>query len=230
MEPIIYKSGAYKSPGIYKGAGGIYNGRGIYNDGAGGGGENVIGGREYAVVDMPDGHTWLAENLDYKFNGCGIGGPLGVTTPNAWYYNNDEATYGIDNSRHCGLLYNWYALNYLNVNRETICPGWHVPSRTEWNNLINSTGGTSSIKLKSVRESWFSASWTGSDDYGFKIIPSGQCAENQFMDISLIGVIWTATQVNATYAYGVLFNTNTPIGIYDSKKIRGRAIRLVKDY
>lgn len=30
MEPTIYKPSAYKSPGIYKGAGGIYNGSGIY--------------------------------------------------------------------------------------------------------------------------------------------------------------------------------------------------------
>lgn len=36
MEPIIYKPGAYKSPGIYKGTGGIYNGRCVYNDGTGG--------------------------------------------------------------------------------------------------------------------------------------------------------------------------------------------------
>jgi len=36
MEPTIYKPGAYKTPGIYKGMGGIYNGRGVYNDGAGG--------------------------------------------------------------------------------------------------------------------------------------------------------------------------------------------------
>lgn len=35
MEPTIYKPGAYKSPGIYKGAGGIYKGRGVYKDGAG---------------------------------------------------------------------------------------------------------------------------------------------------------------------------------------------------
>lgn len=35
MEPIIYKPGAYNTPGIYKGAGGVYNGRGFYNEGAG---------------------------------------------------------------------------------------------------------------------------------------------------------------------------------------------------
>lgn len=35
MEPTVYK-GAYKSPGIYNGAGGVYNGHGVYNDGGGG--------------------------------------------------------------------------------------------------------------------------------------------------------------------------------------------------
>lgn len=33
MEPTIYKPGAYKTPGIYNGAGGIYKGRGVYKDG-----------------------------------------------------------------------------------------------------------------------------------------------------------------------------------------------------
>lgn len=37
MEPTIYKPGAYKTPGVYKGTDSVYNGRGVYNDGAGGG-------------------------------------------------------------------------------------------------------------------------------------------------------------------------------------------------
>lgn len=37
MKPIIYKTGAYNTPGIYKGAGGIYKGAGVYNYGTGGG-------------------------------------------------------------------------------------------------------------------------------------------------------------------------------------------------
>lgn len=41
MEPTIYKPGAYKSPGVYNGAGGIYKGFGLYNDGTGGGGGGV---------------------------------------------------------------------------------------------------------------------------------------------------------------------------------------------
>lgn len=33
-KPTIYKPGAYKTPSIYKSAGGIYKGRGVYNDGS----------------------------------------------------------------------------------------------------------------------------------------------------------------------------------------------------
>lgn len=194
-----------------------------------GGGGNVIGGREYKVVTMPDGHVWLAENLDYKFQGCGIGGAFNVTTPNAWYYGNDEASYGIDGTYKCGLLYNWYAVDYLNTNRETLCPGWHVPSSTEWANLINITGGTSSGKLKAVRESWFSSSWNGTDDYGLRVIPAGQASENQFQGIGSNGPIWTSTPSGSS-AYRELFEPST-IGLnYSISKIRGHSVRLIKDY
>ena len=66
-------------------------------------GIDVIGGRRYNTIQMPDGKTWLAENLDFKF--CTIGGNDIPSSPNAWYYNNDETTYGW-NGYKCGLLYN----------------------------------------------------------------------------------------------------------------------------
>lgn len=43
---------------------------------------NVIGGKRYKTVQMPDGKIWLAENLDFKF--CPVGGYLGNGSPNAW--------------------------------------------------------------------------------------------------------------------------------------------------
>lgn len=49
MEPTIYKTGAYKTPDIYKGAGGIYKGRGVYNGGAAG--DVVIYQTDFANFD-----------------------------------------------------------------------------------------------------------------------------------------------------------------------------------
>ena len=87
-----------------------------------------IGGKDYNCVKMPDGKVWMAENLDFKFSGVDIGPSDSPSSPSAWYYNNDEATYGIDGTRKCGLLYNWHAVKHLNDHRSTLCPGWHVPT------------------------------------------------------------------------------------------------------
>ena len=74
MEPIIYKPGAYKSPGIYNGAGGIYNGRGVYKDGASISGliyetdfsnfdfENLT---DYPLVGSPKAYSFTPSYYDY---------------------------------------------------------------------------------------------------------------------------------------------------------------------
>lgn len=71
METTICKPGAYKTPGVYKGAFGIYNGRGVYNDGAGGG--NII---YYNTFRNFDGTTCVPEigpTLNYNITvGNGI--------------------------------------------------------------------------------------------------------------------------------------------------------------
>lgn len=136
---------------------------------------DVIGGKKYKTVKMPDGKTWLAENLDFKF--CNIGGSDRPEVANAWYYNNDESTYGW-NGYKCGLLYNWYAVKLLNDNRSDLCPGWHVPTSEEWDSLITACGGNS-IAGKNLKgldnsiSSGFPNDWNGTDDYGFNAIPTG---------------------------------------------------------
>ena len=64
----------------------------------------VIGGREYPVVQIGN-QLWLAENLDWRWEGLTVGGQWQRETPGAWYYNNDEATYGVNGNKY-GLLYN----------------------------------------------------------------------------------------------------------------------------
>ena len=56
----------------------------------------TIGGRAYPTVKIGN-QIWMAENLDWKFEVNGIQIPIGggsVTTPAAWYLDNDEHTYG----------------------------------------------------------------------------------------------------------------------------------------
>lgn len=187
-----------------------------------------IGGRTYKTVNI-GGVEWLAENLDFKFSGCNIGGSGTPSTPNAWYYSNDEATYGIDGTRKCGLLYNWYAVNHLNNNRATLIPGWHVPSTTEWNALANAVGGTSTAgtKLKASNVSW-ATSWSGTDDYGFGGLPAGYY-DGSFYSLGSRSYFWTSTEHSSGLAYGMGLDTGTSLSSSNYNKIFSCSIRLVKD-
>ncbi len=214
MEPTIYK------PSIYKGAG-------IYKIGAEGGGSVDIVGRKYRTVNI-GGVEWLDENLDYKFSGCNIGGSGLPSTPNAWYYNNDEATYGIDGTRKCGLLYNWYAVKLLNDNRATLCPGWHVPTNDEWTALANAVGGasTAGTKLKAANVSW-ATSWGGTDDYGFGVLPAGRYS-GVFDGVGSRTNFWTITE-SGSDAYRQGFGTDAAMNMDVFRKDGGYSVRLVKD-
>lgn len=196
-----------------------------------GGGENVIGGREYAVAAMPDGHIWLAENLDYKFDGCDIAPSGSPSSPAAWYYNNDEATYGIDGTRKCGLIYNWYAIKLLNDNRLVLCPGWHVPTKTEMDSLLAAVGGSSTAgtKLKAADVSWAS-SWGGIDEYKFSVLPTGSRGSGSFYDIGIHAGLWTSTFYAGTSSYVGYFDTGASVSVPSHTVARAYSVRLIKDY
>lgn len=188
----------------------------------------TIGGRVYRTVTI-GGVTWLAENLDYKFSGCGIGGSGAPNTPNAWYYNNDEATYGIDGVRKCGLLYNWHAVKLLNDNRSDLIPGWHVPTKDEWTALATAVGGTSvaGTRLKSANVDW-ATSWGGTDDYGFEALPAGKYYY-AFDDLGGHALFHTSSQYNSDNAYNVDLTISNSLNIYSAGLNFGRSVRLVKD-
>lgn len=192
----------------------------------------TIGGRVYRTVTI-NGVTWLAENLDYKFSGCGIGGSGTPNTPNAWYYNNDEATYGIDGTRKCGLLYNWYAVKLLNDNRSDLIPGWHVPTKDEWSALANAVGGTgvAGTRLKAIdgaaNGSW-PASWNGTDDYGFGILPAGY-RSSSFDSLDSESHFWTSTEASSSNAYFWFVTRDSSLYSSNYEKRYSRSVRLVKD-
>ena len=198
----------------------------------------TIGGRQYKTVTIGN-QEWLAENLDYKFAYSGSTLPIGRSdapkTPAAWYYDNYEATYGIEGTYKCGLLYNWYAAKYLNDNKSTLLPsGWHVPTNDEWDVLKNEIGAvTAGTKLKaldgSIATAWPS-SWNGSDDYGFGGIPSGYRSSNKgFYDFGSSASYWTVTSTGVNYARGAELGNYAYLGGSESTKWGAYALRLVKD-
>lgn len=195
-----------------------------------------IGGRQYRTCTI-GGMVWLAENLDYKFEVSGSQislNPSGTpSTPAAWYYNRDELNHGIDGTYKCGLLYNWYAVKYLNDNRSTLIPGWHVPTNDEWNNLVNEIGSDPGTKLKAknntVTSNWPS-NWSGTDNYEFNALPSGSYT-GSFYDLGSFASFWTSIERNnnSSYAYYRYLSADTSFNSSHSSKSNGYSVRLVKN-
>lgn len=197
-----------------------------------------IGGRRYPVVKIGN-QLWMAENLDYKFSYNGNQIPIGVSgspsTPAAWYYNNDESIYGIDGTYKCGLMYNWYAVKYLDDNKTTLLPeGWHVPTLMEFNTLATAVGGSSvaGTKLKardsSITSNWPSE-WGGTDDYEFTGLPTGTYY-NAFYNLNVRGYFWTLTELNSDNSYTMrMVNSETSVDFPTYIKVTGYSLRLVKD-
>ena len=191
----------------------------------------TIGGRTYRTVIIGN-QEWMAENLDWKFDGCDIGSSGLPSTPAAWYYDNDEATYGIDGTRKCGLMYNWYAVKYLDDNKASLLPdGWHVPTTSEWDTLATAVGGTSTAgtKLKASSVSWAS-SWGGTDDYGFAALPSGyRNANSSFLNVGTMTNFWTTSEESSSKAYFSSFSTRSSMDSHNYSKTSASYIRLMKD-
>lgn len=189
-------------------------------------GTTDIDGRTYRTVTI-NGVTWLAENLDLKASGIAIGqSGTSDSEPRANYYNNDEATYGVNGNKY-GLLYNWIAVKHLQNNRSTLMPGWHVPTVDEWDALATAVGGasTAGTKLKST-SGWTSGN--GTNDYGFSAFPSG-AYHGSFYGVGSNAYFWTSSENSGNSAYGRLFSNSAPMVSSYYYKYYQFSVRLVKD-
>lgn len=201
----------------------------------GGGGNFVeIGGRRYPTVELPDGTIWLGTSLDWKFCTYVKTSYSSRTDPLCKYYNQSEETYSLDGELKCGLLYNWPAVKYLEDNKSTLIPGWHVPSKTELINLRTAIGGSyngNSLKAVdgSVAANW-PANWNGNDLYGMQILPSGKVISSS-SDVGTQFYMWSATSLDTNYASSFRLDAAGEIidGDYFYTRDNMFSIRLVKD-
>jgi uncharacterized protein (TIGR02145 family) len=185
---------------------------------------NVIGGRTYRSVII-GGKEWLAENLDFKFSGLAFGqSGTSSSEPRGNYYQNNSSSYG-----KYGILYNWVAVKYLEDNKSSLIPGWHVPTTAEWDALATAVGGTSvaGTKLKSTTD-W--SSGAGTDDYGFGVLPAGYyLGSGNFGGVNFYASFWTITSSGSSNAYNIDITTDATVSQTPDPKYYGTSLRLVKD-
>ncbi len=132
-------------------------------------------GNEYAYVQIGD-QVWMAENLRYDSD-------QGYNRP----YED------LDSNIALGYLYDW----------ETacdVCPeGWHLPSRDEWEVLINSQGGYSAAapRLRSASERWGEVLLDSTNASGFAAEPNGVLRyDDRFAYLDKYAYFWTSTTGN----------------------------------
>ena len=159
-----------------------------------------IAGRIYPVVQMGS-QIWMAENLDLQFSGLTVGRQGDVSSSQdmlAWYWNDDESTYGWNGTR-TGLLYNWLAVSYMHTNRASLFPGWKIPS---WSDVSTFTSAyTDPSKLRRTCIGTDASVWTGTNDYKFNACPSGQRGGFKFY----CGSYERNALVPSVYQYGVYY-------------------------
>lgn len=91
-----------------------------------------IGDKVYKTIKVGNS-IWMAENLDFKWDGLYIGSDkVFDEDPAACYLEDDETTWGW-NGRKCGLMYNAAA----RIEIEDHIEGWHIPTSEDRQELYD---------------------------------------------------------------------------------------------
>jgi uncharacterized protein (TIGR02145 family) len=183
-------------------------------------------GQRYVYVTIGEGETaqtWMAENLNYNADGSKC-------------YDNDP-----DNCVTYGRLYDWTtAMNNSASSTanpsgvQGVCPtGWHLPSRAEWDVLMDYTSGAKKLKSAS---GWNNrsdgTSGNGTDDYGFSALPGGNgiLVGIDFLYVGNSGYWCSASESNSIYAYGRgMYNSSDGAGWGPNYKSDLQSVRCLQD-
>jgi len=142
--------------------------------------------------------TWMAENLKTTRLNDGTLIPL-IKTDALWANVIDPAYSWFDDNDTLykniyGAYYSWFA-----VNTGKLCPtGWHVPSDSEWQLLINYLGSnTAGSSLKEAgTNNWIFSNKDATNSSGFTALPAGMrgAIDGTFSGQGAYGGWWSGTE------------------------------------
>jgi uncharacterized protein (TIGR02145 family) len=173
--------------------------------------------KRYKTIQMGE-QLWMAENLNYSGKSIKTG---------ACYNNKPESC------RKYGMLYD------LEEAMNACPPGWHLPSKEEWDVLIEFIGGNeyagTKFKAKTGWNTWDdygkNVSGNGTDNYGFTALPggSGDWGGN-FDNVGHHGYWWSTSKNSANIPVGLYMNSNVEAAYvdYDYNKMDLHSVRCVK--
>ena len=177
--------------------------------------------------------TWMAQNMNFETansfcffetqENCNAYGRLYT-----WSAIMDSAGVYSSNSKGCGYAKTCKAKTPI----RGICPrGWHVPTREEFETLINTVGGDAIAgKVLKAAKGWDNGG-NGTDAFGFSAQAGGE--RYYFGDFSNQGIVsslWSVTEENDAFAYDMYLNAdfNNAV-IANLSKYSAQSLRCIKN-
>lgn len=183
----------------------------------------------YRTVKIGE-QLWMAENLDYTDS---------ILTPNlkgkSSCYKKKEANCAV-----AGRLYTWDAAIdsadcsdkycYLPDTVYGICPpGWHIPTKNEWNALLVEVGGQNNAGLILKSQTGWYGEGNGTDAFGFSALPVGYMNLSESFDEGRYAFFWSATDYSGYHAY-IMYLTDSEFAHLDAlSKDKKYSVRCLKD-
>jgi uncharacterized protein (TIGR02145 family) len=186
-------------------------------------------GNTYKTVKIGE-QIWMAENLKYLPS---VDAPTtgSYTEPHYYVYdyegNNVEEAKATDTYKTYGVLYNWKAAL-------SACPeGWHLPTNSEWEQLIEFLGGETVAggKLKSTDSIYWNIPNEGAtNESGFNALPGGYREySGVFSYLNSYGFWYSATEYSSDYAWNRYLDSNNSNAFKYYSKENGFSVRCIKD-
>ena len=148
----------------------------------------------------------MAENLNYEMD-------------NSFCYDKDTG-----NCDKYGRLYIFDAA-------EKACPGgWHLPSRTEWETLIEAVGGTADAGKVLKSSTGWNSNGNGIDLLEFAALPAGsRNASETYSDEGLRSNFWSSSETGSGAYYVYMFYNLSSANINDLDRYNAFSVRCLKD-
>lgn len=151
--------------------------------------ENILtdprDGKKYRTVKIGN-QVWMAENINYK-------------PKDGWVF---RKSFCYDsNEENCEKYGRYYARDVV----MKVCPtGWHMPSKKEFEVLINEVGGDSIAGKKLKSNYGWNNENNGTDSLGFSAFPAGARTYDllngeKFLDFGSAAFIWSSTEYRKNF-------------------------------
>ncbi|MBR1745331.1 MAG: hypothetical protein IJ734_05025, partial [Fibrobacter sp.] len=172
--------------------------------------------------------VWMAKNLNYRqasmtSYACDADKYGRLYT---WGVAIDSAAIFSTTGKGCG-----YGVTCADITYRGICPkGWHLPSKSEWEDLLIHVGISNSAKELKATEGWDKPTYNGNDTWGFTALPGGSLTTCD--NVGTYAAFWTSSNGNHEItAYHVYMLTSFSSASEEQSGSKGdvKSVRCIKD-